>query len=221
MDKIILKVDLSRVNVYLNDLQQNNQIPFTIAKALNNVALSVQKAIQNDMKQHLKLNREKWNLQSIKITTWAKKTSHYAEISIQPRATNLIRLTSGEQHMPINGRTYLAIPNPEVFKNKVITSANKLFIKNLRLQPASNGGGMIGDNNTYLTPTQPPLLLQDITIGRGKKKTDKKRLLYTLIKKSKGVIKIDFFGIAQKIINTSLDAEINSALASALRSSRR
>ena len=218
---IRLRVDTREIEQYLSSIGDGKQIPFAIAGAINNVARSVQSALREDMKAHMKLRRESFNLNSIRIITKASKISPYAEVSIGEKAKYMTRLVTGDDHVPYAGGKYIAIPNPEVFSNKVITSANQLYIRNLHLRPDPHGRGMVGDKSTYLSPTQPPLILQDITVGRGKKKAEKKRVLYVLVKRSKGVHKLDFYGIAMRIISGNLDSEMQSAIAYALRSARR
>lgn len=222
MQDIKLSVDLSSINKYLNDMGKDNQIPFALATALNNIAREIQKQVRMDMQSHMNLRHAQYNLNAIKITSWAKKNNQTVEISVDKKYHWLTRMETGQDHIPFQGRQYLSVPNQEVFKNQIISSKNKLFIKNLNLH-LNDKGETVGDQGTFIvkaSSNSTPFIVQNLMQGRGKKRKENTRVLYTLVKRSKQPVKMHLIDIAQKILAGSLEPMINAALASTLRSAQ-
>lgn len=218
-NKIHLSVDLSQINEYMSNLQRDRQIPFAISKALNLIATNIQSNIRQDMKSNMNLRREQFNFRMIKITSWAKSNKHSVEISIDQRAHWLSRMEVGQDHTPFQGKHYLAVPNQAVFKNQIISSRNKLYIKNLSFHQNSKGE-TVGEQGTFIiksSSSSTPFVVQNLMQGRGKKRKENTRILYTLVKRTKQPVKLHFISIANRIINSDLTGLINDAIAYTLK----
>lgn len=216
---IRLTVDLSQINKYMSELQQDRQIPFAISKALNIIATNIQSSIRQDMKSNMNLRREAFNFRMIKITSWAKKNNPTVEISLDQRAHWLARMEVGKDHTPFQGKQYLAVPNQAVFKNQVISSRNKLYIKNLSFH-INDKGETVGNEGTFIiksSSSSVPFIVQNLMQGRGKKRKENTRILYTLVRKTKQPVKLHFISIANRIINNDLTGMINEAMAYTLK----
>lgn len=216
---VYINVDTKDVETYLLDLGKENQLPFAMSKAINETAKLVQKAIQDSIKDgHINLRRAMFNIQSIKIGKWASKSDLLSIIQIDPRAENLERLATGQDHINLNGKDYIAFPNSKVFGSSIIRKENPLWIGNLKFHDTPHG--LHGNENTFLihSGNGTPLILQNTSGKTGRKNrrgTNKKtdnRILYTLVKKSRTPLKLDFYGIAKRIIDQCLEEEARKAV---------
>ena len=146
---ISVKVDLSQTNDFFRHIE-DRQVPFAMSLALNRVAVVGQQAEQDRLKSTFKLRRETWNLQGIYIskTDRATKSSWVVVIQVQDSRSHLNKFETEGEHVPHHGKS-LFIPNPEVFKSKVIGRDNLLAPKNLHLH-SDGKGRIIGDQSSFL-----------------------------------------------------------------------
>ncbi len=224
-----IRVDTKEAEDYLTRLNQDNQLAFAVSKATNNLLKLIQSAIQGDMRARVNLRRVAFNLQGIKVFKWSKKRDLLGILGIDPRLNNLIRLQTGQDHIPLNGRKYISVPNPVVFGNRIILKTNPLKASNLGLHDTPQG--IQGNNGTFLVHPKDgsePIILQRTQKAnlkkKGKKGTDKGtgvRLLHFLRRSTKTTKKIDFYGIAYNIINTHLKDELIKACDEAIKSARK
>ena len=227
-----INVNTTDAENYLILLQKDEQLPFAVSKAINAVARLIQDAIRGDMRSKIKFTQIAFELRAIKIPFNATKTSLSTLIQIDDSAYNLLRLESGQPHVPINGHKFIPIANAVVFGGKPIKASNPLSIGNLMLH-SSPGGGLKGLQKTYTAvgDGKAPVIIQRVsktTKGvrsprgsrKGLDKTLGTRRLYTLVKQSTTPMKIDFYGIAQSIINEHLIDEMNKALTLAIKTAR-
>lgn len=220
-DGINITLDIKEVEKYLQEIGKERHLNFIVSKAVNSVLKQIQDAIRKELAAKLNLRRVSWNLLQIKINKedWANKTKLFGRIHITDEAHNLVRLATGNEHYPYKGGRYLAIPNKSVFGNRVITKDNPFNPSNLQLQRTPRG--LQGNQGTFLVETQrgTPLILQRTqkqgSKRKGKKGTDRStgvRMLYTLVKKSKTPLKINWEAIIYTVVNKTFQAELIKAI---------
>jgi hypothetical protein len=231
---IKVEVDTTEAERYLMWLGKEEQLPFAMSKAINSVVKLIQDAIRGDMQAKLHFTQMAFELRAIKINKFSNKNDLVAEIGIEPKATNLYRLQTGQDHIPFQGKQFYPIANSVVFNGRPIRNTDPLFIRNLHLTDTP-GGAAKGLQKTFIPKTQEgkaPIVVQRIASGkgvkqpkgqRGKKGLDKElgtRILYTLVRKGKTPVKMNFYGIASQIITQSLGSEIAKAVRNAVATAR-
>lgn len=108
-----MSVDIASASAAMKDLQEQ-QLPFTIARALTMTAQSAQMEVRKELPGIFKL-RNDWTVQGIRITP-ATKQSLVAEVRTDTanRATGapdyLPRQDYGGEKVPLNGRQHIAVP---------------------------------------------------------------------------------------------------------------
>jgi hypothetical protein len=226
---IYINVDTTDVSSYLYGLGQEKQINFAVSVAINRIAKMIQEAIRGSAKDKINFRKLVWNMNAIKISKFSNKNDLLTILQIDPKAANMERLVSGADHINMNGRKYVPIPNVSVFGKKVITRDNPLSIASLNLQPTPNGS-LAGKDRTLLVHANSgtPIIIQEPLLkknGKAKKMKGQNRtgnrVLYTLVKSIRTPIKLDFFGIAQKIVDQYLMDELTKAVQEALNTSKR
>lgn len=229
---IKITVDSTRIRNDLAQLGQDRQAPYIMQRTLNNLARAVQTSLRLELGSKLKLRRAPWINQQIKIDkeSWATRTKLFVTIRLTDLGAFLGDFDKGMEHVPTRGRKFLALPNPKVFGDKVISQDNPLRIKNLQLNQTPFG--LKGTQRTFMiTPKGGrglPLILQRVASpGKGirKKGVEKgsklgTRILYFLLKSTMRPDKIDWFETAENTINTQQDAIVSEAMAKAKSTQR-
>lgn len=159
---ISIKVNASGALLML--AQAQDQLPYAMSLALNRVAVDGQKAEQERLKRAFHLRRETFVIRGIKIekTDRASKTSWAVVISIPVAQDFLSKFEEGTPKVPRQGK-WLWIPNPDVFRNKIINRGNPLHPKNLHFQKAK--GQIKGEQRTFMLRVQGregPLVMQRV-----------------------------------------------------------
>ncbi len=224
-----IQVDDNLAQKLLEELGKPEQLKFAMSLAINKTMTLIRNAFRGEMEAKLKLRRVAFNLAAVRVKPgdFATKSQLYSILSIDAAlAPHLIRLQTGKDHIAVNGRKYLPMPNVKVFGDKVITSANPIAIKNLQLR--STPGGLKGQQKTFMlhpAGKSPVILQRTGQPGKGKKKGSDKatgnRILYTLIKKSKTPKKIDLLPIAQRVVREVFRDEVRSAVAYAVKTAKK
>jgi len=221
-----VNVDLTPVTSYLLALEQPEQIPFAVAKSLNDLARKIQAEIRTRMTASFTLRKRQWMLNRIYInkTDRATKTSWSVTIQVQEPYNILSKFEAGGERVAVNGRKFLAIPNPATFGRGSIP--DELRIKNLHLKTIGNETK--GDNETFMIDskrTGVPLILQDVWNQKGKKKRGMNkgtlnRILYTLVSRVKVPAKLNFVTTAQQVIDAEAMGIFKANIEFALRTAK-
>lgn len=228
-DNLRFTIDTRQVETYLYNIGKEDQLGFAVSLAINRILNMIQLAVMEDMQAKIDFRRLAFNLRAIKINPQDRATKHklLGIIHIDPIASNLLRLETGSDHIPINGRKYLPVPNPTVFGNKVITKDNPLQIGNLKLRDTPFGTK--GDQGTFLIESGgKPFVIQRTkkagSKGKGKKGTNKEtgtRLLYSLVQRTTTPVKLNFRAIATKIVNQHFREELIKAVNRAISTAKK
>jgi len=227
-NKLQVEVDNSYALSLLTELGKEEQLPFAMSLAINKTMTIIRDAFRDDMQAKLNLRRIAFNLNAVRVKPgdFASKKQLYSILSIDATlAPHLARLVTGKDHVAINGKKYLPMPNFKIFGNNIITDRNPLAIKNLHLHQTPRG--LQGDNRTFLVQKQgkaPVILQRTAKAGKGRKKgTDKdtgNRVLYVLIQKSRTPKKIDLLPIAKRVVGEVFNEQIRQAVERAVKTSR-
>jgi hypothetical protein len=206
--QIKIKIDDASVRAQLKELGAERQTNFILSRSLNLLAKRVQTNLQSNIENSLNLRRKSWVLRQVRISSgqWATKTRLSVTIELTEAARFIASFETGAQHLPLLGKKYLAIPNAEVFGNKVITSKNPLYLKNLAFH--STPFGTEGNLRTFILNPKSgadPLILQRVARGtKGKKAKGVKdsglRMLYRLVKASHRPRKIQWYDTANSTV---------------------
>ena len=231
--KVQIKIDSAAIMAQLTELGQERQGPFILSKTLNRLAKQVQSNLAADIKDNLKIKPARWTFikQSVKIGSgsWSTKSRLRVTIDIDPRANFLNEFEEGEEHLPIGGRKFLAVPVKRVFGNSVIDANNPLRIKNLNLHDVK-GNRMEGNLQTFLVhskKTGTPLVLQRVAkdaVGKGRKGINRKtgvRMLYTLLRESHRPRRIHWESVANATVSGDAEGIWTEVISQALKDTRR
>jgi len=219
---ISITIDTSSAVKALTEIGRPDQIAFAVSNAINRVLNLIQDAVRGDMYSRLELRKVAWNLRQVKISKANRATASklVGQVEINPEAYNLIRLNTGQDHLPLNGQKYVPIPNAEVFGKKVILKGNPLSISSLALHQGPKG--LVGNQNTFVVdkPGQTALVLQRqagimgphtkkeakgvAKAQKGRSNKTGNRVLYTLVPSVRTPKKVDFFLLAKRVVEQSL-----------------
>lgn len=124
--RLDVQVDHKAVTDALREF--GRQIPFAMAKALNDVANDAQKDIQNSLPQRFTLRRPDFIKRTIKRdrADFATKSKLEATVRVDPARDVLAKFEAGGTKTPIAGRA-IAIPTENVRRTKtqLISEANR------------------------------------------------------------------------------------------------
>jgi len=193
-----IQLDTAPILAQLKELGQERQLNFILSKTLNTLAIKVRDNLRADFKNSLHLRHTSWVLNQIGIKpkTYSTKTRLIVKIDLSDAGSFLSAFEMGQQHLPLNGHTFFAIPNAKTMGRSVIMPGNPLSVHNLNLQESKRG--LQGLQRTFMVKskeTGTPVILQRVgpeVKGKGKKGlgADGLRLLYTLVRESKRPRKI-------------------------------
>lgn len=218
--QVNLQIDSQAILNQLRYLGKDGQAPYILANTLNTLASRVQYNLRQNLSQSLNLRHRTWILNQVRIEsgTWATKTRLKVRIALTDAAAFIARMETGEQRLPFGGHSYLAVPNPDVFGNKIIDRNNPLRIKRLAFQETP--WGLRGQERTFMIHGSGgiPLIMQrqDVasykTAGnskalkamekatKGQRKSSGLRVLYSLIKTAKIPKKITWYDTANETV---------------------
>lgn len=220
--KVSIKIDRQAILSQLEELGQEKQGPFILSRTLNILANEVQKNLRKDFETSLTLRRKGWVLQQVKINKEQRSTKARLTVTIEvtDQASFINPMEKGAEHLPINGKKFLVIPNSKSFGKRVIGKDDLLNIKNLGLTNSPHG--LQGRQRTFVInskATGTPLVMQRVandaanSYRKGIKKSTGLRMLYTLIKMSKRPKKIHWYSTATQTVQeqfTNIAAEVMS-----------
>lgn len=157
---------------------QEKQIPFAVAKALNQTANQAQKAEREHIKKVFKLRASSFVLAGVKIEKADRATKQTWAVVIQlkyPQDRKFLNLhePGGERTAYRGGRLWQ--PNKDVFKNKIIGTGNPLHPKNLKLKRNSSGR-IQGEERAFLIRTKGGKVLVLQRVDRDLTKGSKRKL---------------------------------------------
>ena len=238
----VFRMESGRVIAELDNIRQS-QLNFAISKAINDVGYGSQEAIRKGMDQDLNMHSQsaKYERNRIMVIKRAKADSLSLVIQVDPKAMNLVRLVNNMEHdgwFPFNGRLYLWTPNSEVFRGRIITTANPLHPKNLEFgygagpRPGGVSGEFKGNQRTFaISPKEgknrdipqiwqrvgssAPAAKQKRHKGIKESKNERMkntRLLYVLLSKRKTPAKLRFYEPVQKTIHETWAEAMHAAL---------
>jgi hypothetical protein len=152
---------------------KTQQIPFAMAKALNDTAVQFQSAEINHMRAEFTERRPTWMDMSVKIKPFATKQSLFVTISIDPpkgkdgsdRSDIIGKFEDQTSKGPFKGNA-VAIPTQFIKRNKSDIVPTDLSPANLNLKDVGNR--VLGWKRTFLikTPSGKTIILQRIGKGR-------------------------------------------------------
>ena len=221
-----LKIDSSSVLNTLQELGQDRQGPFILARGLNLLAKQVQTALRDNLASNLALRRTAWVKQQVMIRpgTWATKTRLTVKIELSDLGSFLSGFEGGADHIPGMGRKFLAIPNKKVFGNRIIGENDLFKVKNLDLHQTPQG--MQGRQRTFILHTKAKgtsLIMQEvdpyIRKGKGKKGVNRyfgNRILYTLVRSSKRPARLSWYDTANQTVVTQQAETLGRVMRDAL-----
>lgn len=158
----MIQIQVNSSGVLMMLAQAEGQLEYAMSLALNRVANDGQRAEQQHLKRAFTLRRETFVMRGIKIekTDRATKSSWRVVITVPVAQDFLTKFEKGDPKVPRMGK-WLWIPNPSVFKNKIISRGNPLHPKALQFT-RSKGGQLQGKERTYMLKTKggTPLVLQ-------------------------------------------------------------
>lgn len=225
--KIKARIDRDRVLYHLEQLGQERQLNFILSRTLNLLAKEVQAEERKGFDLTLKTQRRMpWIKSQVKIKEWSTKRNLTVRIFLDEKANFIGDMEEGAERVPVNGRKYLAYPNPKVFKDKIITNKNPLKVSNLGLTP-SKGGLLKGKERTFLVHSDrgTPLILQRTSKPASTRKRKVKdsgvRLLYTLIKKSSRPKKLHWKNIGKTVVRDMQESIWKQVIEDAMKKAKK
>ena len=148
---IQVRIDPRAALGYLSRAEQE-QLPFAVSQALNQLANRAQAAEREHIRQAFKLRRESFVLRGVYISKADRATKSSWRVVVQlqyPDARHFLdQHEEGGQRRRQGGR-YLWQPNEEVFKSKVISASNPLAPKNLHVRRTDHDQ-IKGDHGTFM-----------------------------------------------------------------------
>lgn len=229
--QVKIKIDSAAILTQLKELGESRQGPFVLSKTLNKLAKQVQANLQQDIKSNLKIRPNRWQFikDSVKIgkESWSTKTRLKVQIEIQDRAAFLNDFEQGAQHLPINGRSMLALPNIKALGTS-LDSDSPLRVKNLHLQ--QKGKNLEGQQHTFMTRSLSsgnPLILQRVAPDakgkdrKGRRRSTGLRLLYVLLHSTHRPQRIHWQSTADATVQGEAYGIWSDVIAQALKDSKR
>ena len=212
----------------LQELGQDRQGPFVLARGLNLLAKRVQQALRLNINESVQVRRKTWINNQVRIDsgTWATKTRLRVLIFLSDQAAFIGDMETGEQHIPLMGRKYLALPNSKSLGNGILGKDNPLRISNLGLHQTPHG--LQGNLRTFVvhSASGKPLVLQRVAnepkgkARRGIRRATGLRLLYTLIKSSKRPQRLSWNLTAGRTVASEQAGVFSGVISSAIRDAR-
>ena len=197
-----IQVDSTSVLRTLEELGQERQGPFILARGLNLIAKQIQASLFVNLDTNLTIRRKGWTKQQIKIDTgtWATKTKLSVVIHLTPLATFLSDFEKGAEHLPVNGRSWLTVPNPKTLGKNPMQLNNPLRVKNLSFHETPFG--LRGEQRTFMihTPAGQPMVMQ--RVGNDIKGRNRRglRILYFLSRATKRPQRIQWYDAANATV---------------------
>jgi hypothetical protein len=224
--KVQFQIDSAAVLNMLQELGQDKQGPFILARGMNLLAKQVQTALRDNLASNLTLRRTAWVKQQVMIRpgTWATKTRLVVKIELSDPGAFLSGFEGGADHIPGMGRKFLAIPNKKVFGNRIMGENNLFKVTNLDLHQTPHG--MEGRQRTFILHTKAsgtPLIMQNVSDsikkGWGKKGVNRylaARILYTLVRSSKRPARLSWYDTANQTVITQQAETLGQVMRDAL-----
>jgi len=231
---ISIKINREAIMQELIGLGQEKQGPFILSRTLNLLAKEIQSAERIHVTDATKVKRPGWIKNQIRIDsgTWATKTRLKVKIYVTDQASFLVDLDEGNEHIPIGGRQFLAVPSTKAFGSKVIGKDNPLRIVNLHLKESPNGQ-LKGDLRTFTVghngKNKHPLILQRVSALKAKRSRGSiasmgaktgLRLLYTLVAHTFRPKKLRWYDVANATVIHEQEGIWTSVMIDALRTAR-
>jgi hypothetical protein len=219
MPQINIDVNVGPMIQYLTDLQ-TKQVPYATSRAVNDLALEVQAAIQEGMNKRFTIRRD-WVLQGVKISKFSNKkdTPISATIEIAPDRRFLNKFEGGDPKYPRFGK-HIAVPTPAVKASKagVIPMAMRPKAFGFVSTPTRKRGVMQikGAQRTFiLLNTRAPGLYQRTGPGR-----DGVRMLYKFFASVPTPASLQFQSGAQRVCTERFRFIFQRRLANALATAK-
>ena len=153
---LTVSVDLSGFEADLTDLEKR-QVPFATSRMLNAMALAGQEAERKHMGEVMTLRRTDWDLKSIKITHFAKKTELSATIAVSPPGnagkTDILAKFEDDTEKSSRFGHLIAIPigtSIRRTKSDIIQQRDRPKSFNFR----QVGNRILGDRGTFIVQTK-------------------------------------------------------------------
>lgn len=214
---ITIRVDVKSAVAQLRE--DERQIPFALAKAVNATALDVQKAERRQLRRVFTLRRPEWADRSIKIVKFAKKSDPSATIGIHPpggdsRADILDKFEDQSQKLPRSGTIAIPVTGIGIRRGgtgviaasqrpRAIADRKDVFILRKKM-------GAVGEG----------LILQRIRFGRGKNRRQSNVVLYYLVRRARLNPNLEFVPTARETIKATWPSHMLSEFDHAVRTSR-
>lgn len=247
---ISIRVDPRAVLGALGDIHAR-QVPYAISLGLNRLAAMGQKAEQNHIKQSFRLRRESFVLRGVKINKLdrATKTKWSVTITLSyPENRHFLDIHEPGGTRIRHGGKRLWLPNPEVFRSRIIGRSNSLHPSQIGLRRAGNGR-IQGNAGTFMVKTgRSVLLLQrtertltkaskrrlgsmtldNVAVGMGPHRRREKsisrnggtRMLYRLVERVRIPARLEFVDTITSTVNKHMQSVMAQALNDAIATRR-
>lgn len=207
MPGITIDVEIGAFTESMNDLERT-QIPFATSRTVNGLALLIQDAIRTGLRERFTVRQDYQVRYGIKIPRFAKKEDDpiQAEVVIPPEFDHWWKFQTGETKRP-HGGLNLAITSSAAFPQRVAPRGQRP--RDLALGDDGKGA----DRTFVIDSGATPGIYQ--RTGKGKRDI---RLLFHFARSAPTPV-FDFYAIAERVVQTRLQAvfahEMTNAIATA------
>lgn len=209
---ITIKVDHKKAVAQLND-DAERQIPFALAKGINETIKDVQTSERVNLRRKFTLRRPEWADRSVKITKFASKRDPSATIGIHPPGAG------GDERSDILGKFETDTVKEAHHGRVAIPIAAKRTKRDI-VRANQRPRAIIASGKAFVIEhtKNPAVQLIVRTIGRGRRRV--LETLYLLVKRVRLTRKLEFRERAEQAVDRSWVTNMRKALAEALRTAR-
>jgi hypothetical protein len=217
MPTVRIDIDIAPTVQFLTELQQE-QVPYAVSRAVNDIAVEVQNGIRAGMNERFTI-RKAWVLMGVKIPKFSNKRDNPISVTVEiaPDRDFMNKFEAGGQKFPRVGSN-IAVPTPAVRPSKSGIVPNSMRPRAFGFQTTTTKRGAAqtkGDQRTFIIDNgRTPGIYQ----RTGSKSL---RLLYKFFKSVPIPMSLRFQDSAKNIVNNRFDEIFAKRLAEALRTAKR